>query len=546
MKRIIAAIRYLFRSLFGFFIAWITSTPWLSIVVGLPFWIAMGFLAFVFFQQRDPIRRDVSLTRQLGSALNRSDFETAKLLLERKLQDRPDDRSARLQMAQVLAENEETEAATRMMFQLALNDVRAGDLLPITGKDGTVATPKVDPKIFRFGEGDPQAGMWLIGKYYGKKAAKGELSEADLAVVDKLLPWLYSSYPDNVDLANLYGERLLTLKMLGEALTLYEGIADKDPKFRFNAAFLSRLEGNETRAREHAERLLEEVSRLDSDDLLSYDNRLKVSAAYTFLNRYPEALQTLSNLAGATTDPDKKRQAEVLFAQTLITWNDTIDKKSQKTVQDHQQMIGNLQDAMKVAPDDPAVLEFLSRYVLEATVGGDEQLSEMQKALMANSSPGVTHFIQGTSAALKGNKEDAALHLDLALKSLPNSTVVLNNLAYTMSQGEDADLPKALTLIDEAIAKLPEPKPQYYDTRGNILLKMERWADAIPPLEAISNEPALGLAAHQGLAICYEKLGNEELARVHRVIAANLAGEKPAPETPEKPEAIEKAGESAN
>jgi Flp pilus assembly protein TadD len=134
----------------------------------------------------------------------------------------------------------------------------------------------------------------------------------------------------------------------------------------------------------------------------------------------------------------------------------------------------------------------------------------------------------------------------LALKSLPNSTVVLNNLAYTMSQGEDADLPKALTLIDEAIAKLPEPKPQYYDTRGNILLKMERWADAIPPLEAISNEPALGLAAHQGLAICYEKLGNEELARVHRVIAANLAGEKPAPETPEKPEAIEKAGESAN
>jgi tetratricopeptide (TPR) repeat protein len=315
---------------------------------------------------------------------------------------------------------------------------------------------------------------------------------------------------------------------------LYEGIADKDPKFRFNAAFLSRLEGNETRAREHAERLLEEVSRLDSDDLLSYDNRLKVSAAYTFLNRYPEALQTLSNLAAATTDPDKKRQAEVLFAQTLITWNDTIDKKSQKTVQDHQQMIGNLQDAMKVAPDDPAVLEFLSRYVLEATVAGDDQLTEMQKALMVNSSPGVTHFIQGTSAALRGDKEGAALHLDLALKSLPNSTVVLNNLAYTMSQGEDADLPKALTLIDEAIAKLPQPAPQYYDTKGQILLKMERWADAIPPLEAISNDPTLGLAAHQGLATCYEKLGNEELARVHRVIAANLAGEKPAPETPEK------------
>lgn len=540
MKRIIAAIRALFRSSFGFFVAWIKSTPWLSILVGLPFWMAMGFLAFVFFQQRDPIRRDVSLTRQLGDALNRSDFETAKLLLERKLQDRPDDRGARLQMAQVLAENEETEAATRMMFQLALNDVRAGDLVTVTGKDGAVATPKVDPNIFRFGDGDPQAGMWLIAKYYSKKAEKGALSDADFAVVDKLLPWLYSSFPQNVDLANLYGERLLTLKMRGEALTLYEAIADKDPKFRFNAAFLSRLEGNENRAREHAGRLLEEVSRLDSDGLLTYDNRLKVSAALTFLNRYPEALQTLSNLAAATTDPDKKRQAEVLFAQTLITWNDMIDKKSQKSVQDHQQMIGNLQDAMKVAPDDPAVLAFLSRYVLEATVQGDEQLSEMQQALMVNSSPGVTHFIQGTSAALKGNKEEAALHLDLALKSLPNSTVVLNNLAFTMAQGEGADLPKALTLIDEAIAKLPQPAPQYYDTKGQILLKMERWGDAIPPLEAISNDPTLGLAAHQGLATCYEKLGNEELARVHRVIAANLSEEKPAPGNPEK------GGESAN
>jgi hypothetical protein len=75
---------------------------------------------------------------------------------------------------------------------------------------------------------------------------------------------------------------------------------------------------------------------------------------------------------------------------------------------------------------------------------------------------------------------------------------------------------------------------------------MERWADAIPPLEAISNEPALGLAAHQGLVTCYEKLGNEELARVHRIIVANLTEAKSTPETPEKPETIKKGGESAN
>ena len=83
---------------------------------------------------------------------------------------------------------------------------------------------------------------------------------------------------------------------------------------------------------------------------------------------------------------------------------------------------------------------------------------------------------------------------------------------------------QALKISNTAIKQTPAATPHFFETRGQILYRLERFQDAIPDLERALEVPALKPAAHKALAECYAKIGEAELARLHAEAAVNTQG----------------------
>ena len=119
-----------------------------------------------------------------------------------------------------------------------------------------------------------------------------------------------------------------------------------------------------------------------------------------------------------------------------------------------------------------------------ATLGDDdEQVTKLRDALVDGSSPAISHFIQGTSALMADDLDKATMHLKIASELMPRSGAILNNLAVAISTRGEAGLNEALKLSETAIETTPNATPHFYETRGQILFRLERYLEAVPDLE---------------------------------------------------------------
>jgi predicted Zn-dependent protease len=109
-----------------------------------------------------------------------------------------------------------------------------------------------------------------------------------------------------------------------------------------------------------------------------------------------------------------------------------------------------------------------------------------------------------------------------------------NNLAWLLAAGEKPDLPRALTIINQVLERWPG-EPLYRETRGEILVKLQRWKDALPDLQGATVVKPDDAKLHKMLAETYEHLDAPGLAAEHRRRA--MAGTRaPGPATVTKPE----------
>lgn len=121
----------------------------------------------------------------------------------------------------------------------------------------------------------------------------------------------------------------------------------------------------------------------------------------------------------------------------------------------------------------------------------------------------------GDTAAGQQDRDTALSYYQRASRMDPNQMRVWNNMAHVLSQMEPVDLELAQQAISKAIAL--DPDPRSLETRGQIMIKLGRWEEAISDLEQSLNgalpNPTL---THQSLAKAYSELGNEEQAAAHR------------------------------
>ncbi len=145
-------------------------------------------------------------------------------------------------------------------------------------------------------------------------------------------------------------------------------------------------------------------------------------------------------------------------------------------------------------------------------------------ALEAKRLTGLVLLLDGLEALSGGRQDEAVRRLEQAHSLIPGNPVLANNLASLIGcRITGAEPKRALAIIDGVLAKHPG-NADFLDTRGHVLLKLERNQEA-----ALVLEQALALFpradTHLALAEAYTRLGSMDKAKLHQEAA--LRGEKP-------------------
>lgn len=471
---------------------WFVSLPLRELPKAI---LAVAFLALMVIctfaaQSETSDWRGRLLDRQLRSSVDRDDFDTAELILNRKLAMSPDDSQLLFQLGMTKDSLDDREGATKLMR-------------------GLVTVKRHEP-----------AARWLLqNSYLGKDW--NQLSQADKDEFGDLLRLIYTEAPNDIAIKNLYADFLIADQNFVKAIPLLDDLARAQPMRGLQAAALSRRLGNTATADRLARRTLVDVEKLFAEDPSNSILALAVAQNQLFLKRYSEAVRTLEQgISRAKTDPEK-RQLMQAMGDGIVVWVQSVQASEAKdTESERLRVLKMLQVALRYAPNNPRVLTLVADQVLATMDDKDAQVATIRKALVAGTSPGIAHFIRGTAYLMNDDLERAAQSLELAANELPQSGAILNNLAVALSMRQDADYERALKISEQAIKQTPDASPHFFETRGQILERLGRYKEAIPDLERALSVPSLKKNAHLSLAKCYENLGDPDVAGMHLEAAA--------------------------
>ncbi|MBY0460062.1 MAG: hypothetical protein K2V38_22325, partial [Gemmataceae bacterium] len=326
-------------------------------------------------------------------------------------------------------------------------------------------------------------------------------------------------------LGQLYlAARRADARALDEAEKLLVACRQTIPETHFDLIQLFAARGDRDNLRREADtalRLFREKAQFDPNNPTPRVNWSRAAAA---LEEFPEAVRILEEGFRATGDP--------LFRSALATvhaaWYDHERAKPTPAVPD---TLGLLDAGLKY---DAANRDLLNR--LSARLQTGPEAAPARAALERLLAEGSTarahiHFALAIDAQLRKDAAAEKVHLELAYKADKNVGVVANNLAVTLTQPPNQDLPRALELVNAALRQDPD-SPTFRDTRGHVHLLSGRWAEAIDDFEFVLSRQRDAEGAHAALATAYENVGRRDLAAEHRRLADRP---KPKPKTPTKP-----------
>jgi tetratricopeptide (TPR) repeat protein len=274
-----------------------------------------------------------------------------------------------------------------------------------------------------------------------------------------------------------------------------------------------RQSGRESQAVNMARNGLELLAKQGSEEPENVNLALVRAQFSIFLKQYENAITILNKTAKLSDD---KRLVSG-SAEILVLWSRDQSMIANPTERFARQLT-LLSKAVEIAPNHPLVVNDLMTVTLQCTDAKDPKVAELRYLLVQGIAPELSHFIRGTAAMMRDDLDEATLHLELAAKGLPTVPAVLNNLAVALATKEDADLDRALQMVDAAIKQVPN-QPYFYETRGQILLKQGDYTNAIQSFERALPAKALGEQIHDGLGKAYLALGQNDIAQQHQKLA---------------------------
>ncbi|MCP4098554.1 MAG: hypothetical protein GY748_20185, partial [Planctomycetaceae bacterium] len=146
--------------------------------------------------------------------------------------------------------------------------------------------------------------------------------------------------------------------------------------------------------------------------------------------------------------------------------------------------------------------------------------------LASGKNTALAHFAMSNVKSKKGDKARAAFHSEKAYELDPRFGVVANNLAwFLVNDTENPDLDRAFELSSEVVKRFPN-NPAMLDTHATVLMKQEKYDEALVHFEKALATIRDKKIVHTKLAFVYEKLGMDDMKEVHLRKAAQFESAK--------------------
>lgn len=472
--------------IFGFAFQWIVSRPYTSLGPAVPA-LVLGLmlvgLGFRFMYEKTDWRggmyRDI-----LARSVQTEDHKLSRLVLLNLMSRYPDNTEYRLQQALLEDKLGNENVATKAMASLA------------TSKQ------------------NPVAAYWLVTKQFSLQSIvewTPEKHKQFRGLMEIALKGLRGQ--NEVAARTHMGTYLFLIGASSEAIQNLASVASRNRELYLVIAQFASQSGDVATAKQYGGLALQYYDEILLNTPGDTAARLNLARTLVILEREDDAARRLSEGFKITGD----QQLSQAGGEAIAAWANRI-AQSEPTTDNLLLRLQLLSRAMQLSPKNPLVLESLIQLAIQCADNKSGEVETMRRAMLNGLSPEDMHFIQGTVDLMRGDINSANDHLKLAGGEAENLPGVLNNLAVALYQGKEPDLERALSLSNAALARLDHP--YLHETRGQILVRMKQYQEAIPDLEAALKAQEISGPVHASLAIAYDKIGQPELAKAHLDMAA--------------------------
>ena len=459
---------------------------WRYLVQGMPAMLVFGAVGVVAVLAHQERGRLVDRYRNSAwRALEAENYPAARIYYERLVGLDRQSEANRHDLAVTLANLGHTERATAIMENLAPLDT--------TG----------------FG----QAHLWLARQILLESAAAPNPSALQQAYAH--LTRAKQRLPNAAQVDWTFAQFYVATGRRDAAVPHLEMAAQQMPELYFELAFLLASLGQNEEALRAAQRARDHLRTRLAANPNDDQARLGLASVLTNLGDFDGAMRILSE--GAALRPDGPYQQAL--AAALINRFDQVAAQAGQT---DPQQIELLRLALR---HDPNSQEALLRLIDlgQGSAADRKQAQELlQTLLVGGYATPFVHFVLGSRAWEAEKPERALFHLERAYELDSALTPVANNLAWILAHADPPDLDRALTIINSVLEHSPRDA-NYLDTRGQILVKMQRYREALDDLERALPGLPRNVALHEALSVVYRNLGQEQLAEKHDLLAQRLA-----------------------
>lgn len=391
-------------------------------------------------------------------------------------------------------------------FANALNLVENGDF-----EEGRAAMEKLAPL--------EAGGYWGAHLWLATMILEGEIEYKDAwRIIEKHTDHALAEEPDNVLGKRLRAEILLQKGQIDDAIELMDELRRAYPELNAILCHLYNTKGDTVKTKFHANQAVgfyneQQAKRAESPgddgefDELTPLGFLRTAEAHAIVGKPRVAAELLKQ--GLRKFPDNPMIKKGLVDSLL---RDIASKQdlSDPTTQEHVETL------CQFAPEHPILMAILLRGILSEDAAGIALVERLdQEGVLA------TQVFErlGDMYLAGGKHAEAVQQYQRAIRKNPEASYAWNNMAWIWGNQAPVDLDKALSAADQAIKLNPDPR--FYETRGQIKIKLKRWRDAIDDLEtALNGTIPNAKQVHADIARCYEQLGDQEQASAHRKMAA--------------------------
>ncbi len=354
--------------------------------------------------------------------------------------------------------------------------------------------------------------------------------DAKMQQLTARLLFIIEKKPSSVQVQFMLGTVYLMQKNYAQAAVPFQEVLrltrQPTPEVHYSLAVVQEKLGEVAQSRTNASVAADEFLKRLATQPFALQDTVQLLRSLLMAEREKEAAEFVNQLLPKRT-PQEQDQLKWLLAEVYAQWSKRLrEREKKRTAQDLARAVNLVHQGLAASASNPVITEELVALSCMREIDDAALDQQLEIALNSGVSPGLVHFIQGTRSLLGDTPapETAMQHFELAATHNAALPGLLNNMADAMADSDEADLDKALKLIEQAIASMPN-QPHFFDTRGKIKLRQGEPLKAIADFEKALAAPDIRGVVHKQLADAYKATGNEAERNKHEQLATKYKNE---------------------